>query len=234
MDRASTLNLQPVETGPRPSAADQVFAELRSAILSLQILPGAKLSEIEVAAQTGVSRQPVRDAFYRLAQLGLLSIRPQRATTVTLISRDAVMRARFLRTALEVETARTAALHLDEAGLGALQTLIDRQAQAMQADDRMTFHALDDAFHMEICRRADVGFAWDMIHEMKAHMDRVRMLSLAFASHRAWEEHVAILRALKDRDPDAAAAAMRLHLSRISEIYDQIRDTNREWFAQDG
>jgi DNA-binding GntR family transcriptional regulator len=233
MDRGGLLNLQPLDTGARPSAADQVFAELRHAILSLLILPGAKLSEIEVAAQMGVSRQPVRDAFYRLAKLGLLNIRPQRATTVTLISREAVMRARFLRTALEVETVRAAALAFGTADLAALQSLIDQQAIAMEADDRLSFHTLDDAFHLEICRGAGVPFAWEMIYEMKAHMDRVRMLSLAFASRRAWEEHVAILKAIKERDVDAAVGSMRFHLARISDTYDHIRQQNRQWFADE-
>jgi DNA-binding GntR family transcriptional regulator len=227
------LKLQPLEMAKRPSAADQVFAEMRHAILSLQIPPGAKLSEVEVAAQMGVSRQPVRDAFYRLAKLGLLSIRPQRATTVTLISREAVRRACFFRTALEVETMRAGAQRLTQADIVALQAMIDEQALAMQADDRLAFHALDDAFHLEICRRAGVAFAWDMIREMKAHMDRVRMLSLAFASRRAWDDHGMILAALAARDPDAASEAMRLHLSRIMEIFDRIRDDNSDWFAEE-
>lgn len=234
MSESASLRLAPLDLVERPSAADQVFAELRHAILTLQIVPGAKLSEVDVAAQMGVSRQPVRDAFYRLAKLGLLSIRPQRATTVTLISREAVMRARFLRTALEVETLRTAADRVTDADLQALQGIIEEQAQAMKSDDRLVFHTLDDIFHREICIRAGVGFAWDLIHEMKAHMDRVRMLSLAFASQRAWDEHVAILGALATRDGEAAAAHMRRHLSRISEIYDRIRDERSDWFAADG
>lgn len=233
MTDTSALRLPPLESLGRPSVADQVFDDLRHRILSLQIPPGAKMSEVDVSAQLGVSRQPVRDAFYRLAKLGLLVIRPQRATTVTLISREAVMRARFLRTALEVETIRTASENLSASDIAALQAMISEQEQAMLADDRLTFHALDDAFHHEICTRAGVGFAWDLIHEMKAHMDRVRMLSLSFASRRAWEDHVAILNALATRDAEAAGAAMRLHLSRISDIYDRIRADRRDWFADE-
>jgi len=234
LSEISALRLPPLDPPGRPSVADQVFDDLRHRILSLQITPGARMSEVDVAAQLGVSRQPVRDAFYRLAKLGLLVIRPQRSTTVTLISREAVMRARFLRTALEVETIRTAAETLSDTDIAALRAMIEEQAAAMQADDRLTFHALDDTFHHEICTRAGVGFAWDLIHEMKAHMDRVRMLSLAFASRRAWDDHVAILNALATRDAEAAAAAMRLHLSRISDIYDRIRADRRDWFADEG
>lgn len=98
------LQLPLIEAVARPSVTDQIFDEMRRRILSLELPPGTKVSEVEVGKQMGVSRQPVRDAFYRLSQLGFLQIRPQRATTVSLISGEAVMRARFIRTAVEMET----------------------------------------------------------------------------------------------------------------------------------
>lgn len=70
----------------RPSVTDQVFDPLHDRIIELDLPPGTRLSEIEVAKQFGVSRQPVRDAFHRLSKLGFLSIRPQRATSVSQIS----------------------------------------------------------------------------------------------------------------------------------------------------
>ena len=71
------LQLPAIEPVGRPSVADHVFDELRREILTLELAPGTKLSEVEVATQMGVSRQPVRDAFYRLSKLGFLLIRPQ-------------------------------------------------------------------------------------------------------------------------------------------------------------
>jgi DNA-binding GntR family transcriptional regulator len=227
------LGLTPVVPVGRPSVADQVFEELRRRILSLDLPPGAKLSEVEVAAQTGVSRQPVRDAFYRLSKLGLLSIRPQRATTVTLISEAAVMQARFVRTALEVETVRAAARRMTADDLRRLQANLDAQDRAITAGDKAAFHALDDAFHRDICDRAGVALAWDLIAEMKSHMDRVRMLSLSFASRAAYEDHLSIFSPLSRGDGEGAAAAMRVHLSRILDQIERIRAANHDWFEGD-
>jgi GntR family transcriptional regulator, rspAB operon transcriptional repressor len=227
------LQLPVLETAARPSVTDRVFDELRRQILTLEIAPGTKLSEVDVATQMGVSRQPVRDAFYRLSQLGFLLIRPQRATTVTLISEAAVMQARFVRTALEIETVRAAAAQLADSDLAALDALIEDQRAAMEAGDKPLFHALDDRFHMEICARAGVGFVWDLVADRKAHTDRVRMLSLAFASRLAWEDHLAIMAALRVRDPDAAADAIRTHLSRIKDQIEIMRAANHSWFAGD-
>tara|TARA_R110002126_G_scaffold108792_5_gene245528 strand:- start:431 stop:679 length:249 start_codon:yes stop_codon:yes gene_type:complete len=68
------------------SATNQVFQVLNRAIITLQLPPGEKISEAEIAKEFGISRQPVRDAFYRLASLGLLNIRPQRGTIISFIS----------------------------------------------------------------------------------------------------------------------------------------------------
>lgn len=217
----------------RPSAADQIYAELHRQVLSLELKPGAKISEVEVAKAMGVSRQPVRDAFYRLSKLGFLLIRPQRATTVTLISSAAVMRARFIRTALEVETIRAATPRLTERDHDDLARILDAQDRAIEADDRPGFHRLDDSFHHEICARAKLEFTWELIAENKGHMDRVRMLSLSFASRTAWEDHVQILAALRSRDPEQSTAAMRAHLSRIKEQIDRILEQNHDYFAEE-
>lgn len=223
--------LEPIQ---RPSIADSVFDELHRQILRLELPPGTKLSEFEVARALGVSRQPVRDAFYRLSKLGFIVIRPQRATTVSLISEKAVMQARFIRIAIECETARMACASLSEADFLAIEAILEQQERAVAARDVGTFHDLDDKFHREICERAGTGFAWETAREMKSHMDRVRFLSLPFASERAFEEHKDILAALRSRDAEQAAERVRRHLSRILTQIVEIRAENASFFADEG
>ncbi len=88
-----------LSSSPALSITDQVFDNLYWAITSLKLAPGTKLSEADIAVQLGVSRQPVRDAFYRLSQRGYLEIKPQRATLVSRISEQQVSNARFIRAA---------------------------------------------------------------------------------------------------------------------------------------
>lgn len=230
----ATQQFQILDPVARPSVADQVFEALHRQVLALDLPPGAKLSEAEVAKQMGVSRQPVRDAFYRLSKLGFLLIRPQRATTVAPISQAAVMQARFIRSAIEVETVRVACARLTDADLDALGALLDRQRVAVESGDPVGFHALDDRFHREICERAGCGFAWEIIHENKSHMDRVRFLSLSFASQDALGDHLEVFAALRDRDPDRASERMRVHLNRIRDQIARIRADHEAYFAPEG
>lgn len=225
------LMLRSIETLRGPSATDLVFRELYRRIVELELPPGMKLSEQEVARQMGISRQPVRDAFYRLSQLGLILIQPQRATTVSLISEEAVLQARFVRTALEMETARIVARRLTKADVDAFERLIAQQEVAMTAGDRVGFHALDDEFHQAISQASGNGFAWALVRENKAHMDRVRYLSLGFNAASALADHRVILAALTARDPERAAEAMRVHLSRILGLISQIRAESPAMFT---
>ncbi len=205
------------EMRPR-TVTDQIFELLYERVVNLTLPPGAKLSEAEVAAQLGVSRQPVRDAFYRLSQMGFILIRPQRATTVTPISEQAVLQAYFIRSALEEACMRVAADKLTTEQLNELDALVDRQEEMLKAGERAAFHALDDQFHHDICAGAGLEFVWTLVKENKGHMDRARYLSLSYAANTAWQEHRQILAALHARDPDAAAAAVREHLSQIKGI----------------
>jgi GntR family transcriptional regulator, rspAB operon transcriptional repressor len=186
-----------------------------------------------VARAKGVSRQPVRDAFWRLSKLGLLRVRPQRATTVTRISTSAVMQARFFRTAIEVETLRIAGERFGAAEYAELDAILVEQARAITTGDRERFHALDDEFHRRIGVLAGVGFVWDAVRENKAHTDRVRLLSLSSGAELALADHHAILDALRSGDTEAAATAMRVHLGRIADILARIREEHADYVVDD-
>lgn len=230
MDEA--LNIRQIDTARLPSVTDQVFDELYARVVELDLPPGTKLSEAEVARRMGVSRQPVRDAFYRLSQLGFLLIRPQRATIVMPISTEAVMQARFIRTALEMETVRAACAAATPGDLDQLDDLITRQQAAADAGDKVLFHALDDEFHNVICALSGHGEVWALIRDNKAHMDRVRWLSLDSGTQMAIDDHVRLLARLRARDGEGAAGIMREHLERIGRIIEAIRAENEAYFEE--
>lgn len=227
------IKLRALDMSRVPSVTDLVFAELYNRVVDLDLLPGTKLSEAEVAKRMGVSRQPVRDAFYRLSQQGFVSIRPQRATVVTPISIEAVHRARFIRTALELETVRAAMTNMAASDIADLEVLLGKQRKAVERGDRSGFHAFDDAFHSRICEIAGHGHVWALIRDHKAHMDRVRYLSLQNGAQLALDDHIEIFDALRSGDEEAAITRMRAHLGRIAGIIEEIRAAHSEYFDPD-
>lgn len=229
-DAAVLSGLEPVV---RVSIADQVFDALHQQVLSLALPPGTRISETEIATQLCVSRQPVRDAFYRLSQLGFLVIQPQRATQVSQIQIQDVRKARFIRVAIEVEVLQRAAVVMQADDFAALEANMAEQAVAVAAGDRAGFHKLDDAFHSRICVAAGVGFVWGAVQDSKAHTDRLRYLSLAEGSARAMAEHGRILAALRARDAAAATLELRGHLGQIEQVIAEMRASHPQWFSKE-
>ncbi len=223
----------PTPYAPQLTATDQVFEALYEAIVSFELPPGTKVSEIDIAKQMDVSRQPVRDAFFRLSKQGFLLIRPQRATLITKISVAAVEQAAFVRTALELACVSEAIQRMDAAAAEQLNEILQHQSRAVDDRDSAAFHTWDDSFHRAICQIAGRAHVWELIRDNKAHVDRVRFLSLPFSLDIALNEHIGIRDALVARDDKTARRLMRSHLVRILRILDQIRDENAEFFEDD-
>jgi DNA-binding GntR family transcriptional regulator len=195
----------------------RVFETLRQAIVQLRFRPGNFLSEAEIARQLGVSRQPVREAFIKLDEAGLVEIRPQRGTFVRLISIREVENARFVREAVEAAIVRKAAVRAAKSDIAALAALIDDQHATAGEGDNAGFLRLDEMFHQAIARSADCDDAWRVIQGLKAQMDRVRFLSLPDATplRVIIGQHARILQAIKAGSAERAEQAMRKHLAEI-------------------
>jgi DNA-binding GntR family transcriptional regulator len=198
-------------------AARRVFHELKSAIVTMALTPGQALSENEIAARLGVSRQPVREAFIKLSEAGLVSIRPQRGTFVVKISVKQVTDARFVREAVEVAVVRKACEVMSAEAIADLKAILEAQRVAAVESVPARFLALDEAFHRGLALGVDCDYAWRVVEEVKAQMDRVRYLSLPQATPigRLVDQHVAILAAVEAGDASQAEATVREHLSEI-------------------
>ncbi len=197
--------------------ARRVFNALRHAIVTMQFRPGQPLSEQEVASQLGVSRQPVREAFIKLSEAGLVTIRPQRGTFVIKISAKQVFDARFVREAVEVAVARKASEELPACFIDELRVNLKAQQKAEDDQTPERFLELDEAFHRTIAMGVGCEYAWRVVEETKAQMDRVRYLSLPHATRldRLISQHKALVDAIEARDRERVESAMRLHLREI-------------------
>ena len=214
------------------SVAHQLRAELLRAIISLELRPGSRISEVEIAERYGVSRQPVREAVISLAQTGLVKTLPQRGTAVVPISVSQMRDARFVREAIEVAVARQAAESILPQARRQLETIIAQQELAVRQSDRDSFFHYDEAFHAMLCEGVGSQMAWESIRNVKVHMDRVCTLTLKDAVSMAplIDEHKAILAAIDAHDASAAAEAMSLHLYGILTALPKIEAEHPELF----
>jgi len=216
----------------RTTSSDVIFDTLFGQITRLELLPGTKISETDVAKTFGYSRQPVREAFTRLANLNLLLVRPQRATVVRPFSRQLIANARFVRAAVELEVIRSAAMDRDKSIDAALKSNLREQMDAMSDGDVSLFHELDYQFHKLLCASAKQSFAFEIIAENKAQVDRLCMLALTSkeAMDVLYKDHKLMLEALFSGDGTTADQVLRKHLDRLTPTIDAIYTTHNAYF----
>ncbi len=218
---------------PHGSAAQRIESELRRLIVALELPPGARLSESDIAERHGVSRQPVREALIGLARTRLVEIQPQRGTVVVKISVRKMMESRFVREAIETAVARRACSSFDRQSRERIDDLLEMQEQAARRDDHAAFQRYDELFHVALAEGAGCPLAWEAIQDIKAHMDRVCQLTLPGpeAMLPLIEQHRAIMSAIDAQDENAAAEAMRRHLTEILRALPQIEAEHPELFS---
>lgn len=181
-----------------------------------------------------MSRQPVREAFIKLAENGLIQIRPQRGSYVNKISMACVRNGSFIRQAIECAVARRAASMITESQCYQLEQNLHQQRIAIERKQLDDFFELDDNFHQLLTQIADCQLAWDTIENLKATVDRVRYMSFDHVSppEMLLRQHLDIFSALQKRDGDAVERAMTQHLQEISESVRQIRQKTATGLAK--
>lgn len=216
----------------RRTTVDEVFDRLHADIVTLKLEPGTRMSEVEVASQFNISRQPVREAFIRLSNMRLLEVRPQKATLVRKISRSHILNSRFIRTAVEVEVVRRACASNTELDIVSFDNNLALQKQSVANMNVDEFHDLDYAFHHLICRAGEAEFAFETISSNKVHVDRLCMIQLSSqpALSEVREDHAEIYDLLKKRNEAGTIKLIRHHLSRLDQTFNAARESHSDYF----
>jgi len=228
------MSVKVFRPGAAPLGAAAIYQTLRADIVHMRLMPGVRLSENELGLRFGTSRTPVREAVLRLVDEGLIEVRPQRGTFVSRISLQAVKRARFVRSALELAIIRQAAAQgvPDTAMAAAEQAIVDQRAAG---NDPLLFKHADDAFHRVFADAIGFGDLWSVVESQKAQFDRIRLLSLPDVTpvDLLIGQHRAILDAVRARDPETAEDALSAHLSIVVETATALLRTHPDLIHDD-
>jgi DNA-binding GntR family transcriptional regulator len=218
-----------------PSVAVFVADALEEQILNGQRVPGAPLHQLDLAAEFGVSRVPVRDALAVLEQRHLAVRVPRKGVIVRPISAESVRQVFAARRLLEAEITRLAAARITPEELDALEAVMGHQRTASAAHDLSALRSTDREFHAVIWRASGNEVLEELIRTVW-----LRALQARSVGHRVpgWGEksidrHVRIVDALRRRDAqDAIDASLGAVDAAEREILEQIAAVAREGSAQ--
>ena len=215
---------------------DRTFLFLRKSILDLTLSPGAVMSSGGIANMMKVSRTPVREAFIRLEQEGLVNIIPQKETIVSPIDLERVAQEQFLREGLEVAALEPCVKLCTQEDIEKLRVLISLQRERAEKGDHVASIEFDDKFHQMIFTIAGQELSWNVIEGMGGHYRRVRLLVKHFdeVTNRALKQHEEIVSALEEKDYLKAQAIARNHVRKISAEVEMIREKYPDYFRVAG
>jgi DNA-binding GntR family transcriptional regulator len=202
------------------SVVDRAYERIRGLILDGDVLPGARLGQVELADQLGISRTPVREALGRLTGEGLVEFLPNRGFRAAGLVLDQVVHRLEVRLLLEPGIARLAAERRGAEHLAGLRAAIAREEAA---GTRVGAHDASRDFHLVLAEATGnpelVGvFASLWIVEVGRRLLARRAVQSEWKGADASEHH-AIAAAVEAGDGGAAARLMEQH----------IRDALRHW-----
>lgn len=209
-------NLQSLIDEARPqyrTISEMVLATLRRAIIDGTLASGEPIRQDQLAADFGVSRMPVREALRQLEAEGLVEFTPHRGAVVATIEARDILEICEIRVLLECYAIAKAATETDEASLQRAEDILDE----LDAEtDVARWGELNRRFHMTLYAGLKGTRLYTMIEGQYLYLDRVVRLVLSQLDYAgiSQREHREMLEHLRAGDAEAAAQAMRTHLTK--------------------
>ncbi len=206
---------------PPSSLADRIYEHLKAKILHGDIKPGERLLQIPVAQKLNISRTPVRDAFRRLEQDGLVEKLPQGGVRVSIIAEETVQEVFGIRRVLEAYALQIACVKITEEEIGLLKNL-KYQAQEILGAKRLSQDAkmrklfeLNSRFHEVIYAATGNIYLINILNNLRNIVSRLRYLGLQAGEtwKEVWAEHAQLIKYLEKGDKKGAIKLLDKHLN---------------------
>ena len=193
---------------------DQAYRVLREMIINSRFLPGTRLNVEQLARDMVISRTPVWEAALRLIQEGLLVNIPNRGVFVADLTPEAAMELYQVREVLEGLAARLAVHHIHPEAMARMEQSLKDQYAMVQREDLVGYSKYDFAFHEVIYKLSENKFLQEMLEVIRG---RIRPTALDFRPMltASYQDHQAVLAALKAGDGPAAERTIRAHIRRL-------------------
>ncbi|MFI1356314.1 GntR family transcriptional regulator [Streptomyces sp. NPDC020898] len=203
--------------GTGEQARQHALEQLRQAILRGDMSPAQRLVENELAEQFGVTRASVRAALIELESEGLVERIRNRGSRVRVVTVEEAVAITECRMVLEGLCAAKAAVAATDDQLAELTGLGEAMTKAVADGEPVTYSELNHELHARIRQFSGQQTAVELLEKLNAQLVRHRF-QLALRPGRPQKslgEHLAMVETITARDPQAAEAAARAHLTSV-------------------
>jgi DNA-binding GntR family transcriptional regulator len=198
------------------SATQRIADSITTAIVEHRLMPGTKLAEQKIADVFKVSRTLVRQALMQLSRDKLITLEPARGARVAQPSVEEARQVFEARNMFEAAMIKRAATELTDTQLVELRNHLMSQADAVQRTDVSGRTRLLADFHVVIAGMLGNEVLAGMLSDLVSRCSLIALMyQSAHSAEHSFEEHVAIVDALEQRDARAAVRLMESHLRNV-------------------
>ena len=193
------------------SVRDQIAQQLRADIINGVLIENTKLKEQELAKRFGVSRGPIRDVLLQLSKEGLLVSKNNCGVSVNSSPKEE-LQPLMIKTRVNIETfaLKLVINQLDDKDFDNLDEILNKLNQAFIDEDYYSVTEIDMAFHRFFVKKAGGD---DLVNLWQPFIYRMRMNYKRLTSAQdCYNEHKAILDALKNKDLNSAVKALKSNI----------------------
>lgn len=191
------------------SMGDKVYFGISTALMEGKLKPGDRLRIRDLAAELGTSVTPVRDAILRLVQDGALVMRSARDIRVAQVTLAEYLEIRDIRLELEGMAAARAAQVATSSDISHIDALITQNERALQVGDVLTAVGLNQRFHFEYCRIANMPVLQGILERLWLKMGPLIAQCYSEGGRDMIDGHYALLKAMRNGDSQAARIAIQ-------------------------
>jgi DNA-binding GntR family transcriptional regulator len=203
----------------RQTVTEAAAEAIRERILAGHYAEGESLRQDALAAELGVSRIPIREAFRQLEAEGLVTLHAHRGAVVSALSLDEIAELFDLRAMLEPDLLARAIPRMTETDLAGADRILRRYEHAMSEADVHAWGEMNSEFHLTLYRPAGRNRTLALVQSLLGNTDRYTRLQLVLTSgvDRARAEHAQLLKLCRLGDAHEAGDLLRRHVHSAGE-----------------
>ena len=216
---------------------DSIYEEIKRKIINLDLLPGTKVREEDLASEYNISRTPIRGVISRLVKDSLLEVAPKKGTYVSRIDVSNINDYIYVRKSVEESALELVCQNITEQQIIELEEILQMQKDIMQMEpsinkSKMFFHN-DNSFHAKLFKIANLEGVWRIIHTNAIPLNRARIMANLRATpqvEKIYEQHLLMLDCIRNKDIIGAKKAASTHMEGGFEGINELVEKYNEYF----
>lgn len=202
--------------------SEQAYNIIKNSIINGKLQKSELLPEEKLAKDLGISRTPLREALNNLVAEGLIISRKGKPAIVADFTKEKALEYMELRNLLEVYNIEKSIAKMDEDFFEELDKNLREQKTAIQQGTYHDFIEKDREFHLLLASVNQNKELQQLIHRINTGVNRAFIIlskTVPQSAEPAYEEHVDIVSALKERDVILAKNKMIVHMNNVEKRF---------------